>query len=520
MLGDFPIYLETNLRSWLPCTPGRVALPRDSFGRYVETQSSRSVTMQLTFVVAYLLSHCYGIPLQEHDGIIFQENSICYIYVTTITFGLPASQDGSPYPLTTEHHKPFHDSQYTSPSDTSFNIMTSRDLDASSGYTMKPRISGFSSGRDYRSDTFIAPSIPSALGTINGSSSLMVASSWSTNGSPTISFSEYASQNISQPTPTRQNSETRIETNIVSTSNVVILSTIIHSSITIVSRPVSVTTRGSAIDTGSNRLFSTDNVLFPPNELPSNEFRPTRASVIATESSTLSISNSREQTSVVNTSPNGSALGTTQYSLIATQSRAQATSTIGSLSPDITALLSTSINPLTIMPSPTPITVFTSTSAIPSSIVILSAQPRFVGAEGEGVETRTSNLIRRQVEPGFIGKVDVTGSSNCSDATLFRRSRGELQLKGRPISVDPGVAYINLMDYPDGSITTRFSVINDTLVWTSSAFYEGQAGFCEDYNGDIFISFTEAGGPSGCMPIDLRVYRGNYFLRTPLRTID
>lgn len=41
---------------------------------------------------------------------------------------------------------------------------------------------------------------------------------------------------------------------------------------------------------------------------------------------------------------------------------------------------------------------------------------------------------------------------------------------GETLSVNPGVDYINIADFPEGSIVTQFDVINGTLVWESSLF--------------------------------------------------
>lgn len=125
------------------------------------------------------------------------------------------------------------------------------------------------------------------------------------------------------------------------------------------------------------------------------------------------------------------------------------------------------------------------------------------------VETPDSELRRRQTKFGFIRHHDV-GSDNCSEASLFHRSGGQLHFNGRPISVNPGVAYISLLDYPDGSITTSFSIVDDILVWSNQAFYDGQASFCQQENGDVFGIFQETGAPSDCMPVNLHIYRGDY----------
>ena len=148
-------------------------------------------------------------------------------------------------------------------------------------------------------------------------------------------------------------------------------------------------------------------------------------------------------------------------------------------------------------------------------MVILSIQPKFGGVIKEkNTDVGSPSLGKRQMDTGFVGGLDPADGSDCSDATLFRRRRGELLLRDRLISVNPGVPYISLMDISvEGSITTTFSVVNDSLIWSNSSFYYGEAQFCQQTDGDILVSFTEDGAPDDCMPVDLRVYRGKYFQR-------
>ena len=102
---------------------------------------------------------------------------------------------------------------------------------------------------------------------------------------------------------------------------------------------------------------------------------------------------------------------------------------------------------------------------------------------------------------------------------MFRRSRGQLRLRDRLISVDPDVPYINLMEISaEGSISTTFSVANETLIWTNPKFFAGEAQFCQLPDGDLLVSFIEDGAPDDCERVDLRVYRGNYPLFPSLST--
>jgi hypothetical protein len=116
--------------------------------------------------------------------------------------------------------------------------------------------------------------------------------------------------------------------------------------------------------------------------------------------------------------------------------------------------------------------------------------------------TLTTNL-------GFISTHDVTYS--CSDAAPYYTFNGQLRdvRTGLSLSVNPGVAYINFTVADQGSISTRFDVVDDVLHWYNPQFFGGEAIFCV-VGSDIFATFTSAGGPIGCVPVLLVLFRGQY----------
>lgn len=129
--------------------------------------------------------------------------------------------------------------------------------------------------------------------------------------------------------------------------------------------------------------------------------------------------------------------------------------------------------------------------------------------------TTSAGLRRRQVQAdnsttGFVGDEDVPVPNSCSNARVFRKGVGTLQKQGvgQPLSVDPGVPFIDLANYSGGSIITDFDVINDTLVWSSGFFFEGKAGFCQVEGGSVYATFTSAGGPENCNNVSLVAYKG------------
>ncbi|KAH8197807.1 hypothetical protein TruAng_008005 [Truncatella angustata] len=147
-------------------------------------------------------------------------------------------------------------------------------------------------------------------------------------------------------------------------------------------------------------------------------------------------------------------------------------------------------------------TATSSTSALTASAistVILSVELQVVN----DTQKRDLELQTRDEISGYVGDETMWNPSNCSDATVYRQSRGQLVAisKKRTLSVDPGVPYINMADYPGGSIETY-----NALQWKNETFYNGSAGFCMYMTGEVFATFTEAGGPSECIPIRLVVW--------------
>ncbi|KAK8059439.1 hypothetical protein PG996_009369 [Apiospora saccharicola] len=122
---------------------------------------------------------------------------------------------------------------------------------------------------------------------------------------------------------------------------------------------------------------------------------------------------------------------------------------------------------------------------------------------------------RDDTDPGFVGDSQDPNPDSCSNAVRFRQSGGQLQRQGRAVSVDPGVDYIDLANYAGGAISTLFSVVDETLRWDNDAFYGGRTSFCQVDSETVYAAFTNAGGPKGCSPVALVVYRGTFTLAIP-----
>lgn len=141
------------------------------------------------------------------------------------------------------------------------------------------------------------------------------------------------------------------------------------------------------------------------------------------------------------------------------------------------------------------------------STVLLSVE---LSTEEAGKDTLDQRYLhwKRDETSGFVGDETYQNPDTCSNATLFKQSNGQLLSRQRPLSVDPGVEYINLSDYPGGSISTTFSVVGRILVWNNTAFYGGAVRFCQLQSGAVYGLFTENPGPENCTLINLVVYTG------------
>ncbi len=191
-------------------------------------------------------------------------------------------------------------------------------------------------------------------------------------------------------------------------------------------------------------------------------------------------------------------------------------------SPSIDSTPSPEISPQPIPSAPSP-----STTAPISSVVLLSVELEAEAAAGNitgrgltGHKEGQPRLGRRQsdfpgtpdpgMSSGFIGNNTIYNPGNCTEANLFVQGGGQLRTSGRPLSVDPGVDYINVADFPGGSITTRFTVVCGILVWDNAAFYNGTAAYCQVAEGTVYATFSQTGAPFNCTPVNLVVYTCRY----------
>lgn len=117
--------------------------------------------------------------------------------------------------------------------------------------------------------------------------------------------------------------------------------------------------------------------------------------------------------------------------------------------------------------------------------------------------TLTTNL-------GFIANTNVTFT--CSRAAPYYTFNGQLfeVTTGLALSVNFGVPFINFTIAAQGSISTRFEVVDSILHWYNPQFYNGEATFCV-VGSAIFATFTSYGRPADCVTVQLVLIRGQSF---------
>lgn len=104
---------------------------------------------------------------------------------------------------------------------------------------------------------------------------------------------------------------------------------------------------------------------------------------------------------------------------------------------------------------------------------------------------------------GFVGNIN---PEVCTFAATFKLTQGQLFSGNVPIYYS-GEDYKELFGQgrpPSGAITTNFTESGRFLAFENIDLPNGQAGFCQDAEGSVYITFI--GGPPGCMPVNLMVY--------------
>lgn len=137
--------------------------------------------------------------------------------------------------------------------------------------------------------------------------------------------------------------------------------------------------------------------------------------------------------------------------------------------------------------------------------------PEIVPQPGPG--KRSNKHRRATIDPTIHRNIGYIGDNNvrfsCSNAAPYYAFNGQLleYASGLPLSVNPGVPYINFTIAAQGSISTRFQIVDDVLHWYNPQFLGGEAIFCV-VGRAIFATFAGTDRPTGCVIVQLVLLRG------------
>ncbi|KAG6979344.1 hypothetical protein FocnCong_v010271 [Fusarium oxysporum f. sp. conglutinans] len=111
--------------------------------------------------------------------------------------------------------------------------------------------------------------------------------------------------------------------------------------------------------------------------------------------------------------------------------------------------------------------------------------------------------LSRRATSGFVGNEN---PGVCTFAAVFTLSDDQLLEDGIPIYY-AGEEFKELSGQgqaPSDAVTKTFLSSGGGLQFTNAKLPGGQAGFCQDSSGKVYITFSS--GPPGCVPVDLSVY--------------
>ncbi|KAG5743364.1 hypothetical protein H9Q70_013928 [Fusarium xylarioides] len=117
-------------------------------------------------------------------------------------------------------------------------------------------------------------------------------------------------------------------------------------------------------------------------------------------------------------------------------------------------------------------------------------------------DDRKHNIIKREVGT-FVGD----GSPDtCTFASSFNLADGQLFKNGNPIYYS-GEDFKELDSQgtpPSDAITKGFASTGTSLSFQNDDLPNGEAGFCQTPDGQVYLTFTSA--PTGCTPVTLGIY--------------
>ncbi|KAL5625679.1 hypothetical protein FOBRF1_000022 [Fusarium oxysporum] len=143
-------------------------------------------------------------------------------------------------------------------------------------------------------------------------------------------------------------------------------------------------------------------------------------------------------------------------------------------------------------------------SALPTSTGIVEPPGRSVIFLIQASNDQKRDIGKREAE-GFVG---ADNPDICTFALVFNLAEGQLFVDGLP-TFYAGEDYkaLGVQDedsFIQGAITRTFGTTGRTLFFRNSDLPNGEAGFCQDSSGQVYITFTSS--PPGCFPVTLGVY--------------
>ncbi|RKK93634.1 hypothetical protein BFJ71_g9428 [Fusarium oxysporum] len=143
-------------------------------------------------------------------------------------------------------------------------------------------------------------------------------------------------------------------------------------------------------------------------------------------------------------------------------------------------------------------------SALPTSTSIVEPPGRSVIFLIQASNDQKRDIGKREAE-GFVG---ADNPDICTFALVFNLAEGQLFVGGLP-TFFAGEDYkaLGVQDedsFIQGAITRTFGTTGRTLFFRNSDLPNGEAGFCQDSSGQVYITFSAS--PPGCVPVTLGVY--------------
>ncbi|KAF5568437.1 trichodiene oxygenase [Fusarium phyllophilum] len=143
-------------------------------------------------------------------------------------------------------------------------------------------------------------------------------------------------------------------------------------------------------------------------------------------------------------------------------------------------------------------------SALATSTGIVEPRGRSVIFLVQASSNQERGIKKRDIG-GFVG---AGNPKICTSALTFNLGDGQLFVGGLPtFYADEDYKALGVQEensFVQGAITRTFGISGRTLVFRNSGLPNGEAGFCQDSSGQVYIKFTAS--PPGCIPVTLDVY--------------